>query len=127
VVHHLEGHNLRFDLRQVILDYLYPDARQLKLPGRPATDPATLRRFVGRYRASIYCHSCKGGGPDVPEFKVTANRDGSISVWGERWFEVRPLYFASADGRRHLGFAENQAGRIIALTAGSWRVLERVD
>jgi hypothetical protein len=39
---------------------------------------------------------------------------------------VSPLYFVRADGRARLGFAADSAGRIIALTRGSWRVLERI-
>ena len=127
VVHHLEGKNLRFDLRQLILDRIFPAVSQPKPPGPPSNDADRLRRFAGQYRASIYCHTCRGGGPNVQEFEVTANQDGTISVWGERWTELGPLYFVSLDGRKHLGFAEDQAGRIIALTAGSWRVLERMD
>jgi hypothetical protein len=33
----------------------------------------------------------------------------------------------SADGLGRLGFAEDKNRRVFALTAGSWRVLERVD
>jgi CubicO group peptidase (beta-lactamase class C family) len=127
VVHHLEGRNLRFDLRQVILDRYFPDARTKEAPVPRAENAARLRRFAGKYRPSIFCHSCPGDGPSVPDFEVTANRDGTISVWGDRWVEVSPLYFVSADGRKRLGFAENRVGRIFALTAGSWRVLERVN
>ena len=86
-----------------------------------------MRRFAGTYRASIFCHSCPGGGPNVQDFEVAANDDGTIKVWDQRWVEVSPLYFVSSDGRGRIGFAEDKAGRIFALTAGSWRVLERVD
>jgi hypothetical protein len=40
---------------------------------------------------------------------------------------VSPLYFVSADGQKHLGFAQDRTGHIVGLSAGSWRVLERVD
>lgn len=33
----------------------------------------------------------------------------------------------SADGRARIGFAEDKAGRVTALSAGSWKVLERTD
>jgi hypothetical protein len=55
------------------------------------------------------------------------NQDGTISVWDQRWVEVSPLYFVSADGQKHLGFAQDRTGHIVGLSAGSWRVLERVD
>jgi CubicO group peptidase (beta-lactamase class C family) len=127
VVHHLEGRSLRFDLRQLILDSYFPGS---PLPKPPQSRPAAARRlgrFAGKYRASIYCHSCEGGGPEVQDFQVTANQDGTITAWQERWVEVSPLYFVSADGRKHLGFVEDGAGRIQGLTRGSWRVLERID
>jgi CubicO group peptidase (beta-lactamase class C family) len=126
VVHHLEGGNLRFDIRRLILDRYFPETRRLQLPIAQDTNPGRLRRFAGKYRPGIHCHSCSGEGPDLPVFEVTVNGDGSISVWDERWFEVSPRYFVSANGRSRLGFAEDKRGKIFALTAGSWRVLERV-
>ena len=57
---------------------------------------------------------------------MTANEDGSISLWDERWIETSPRYFVSADGRSRIGFAEDSSRRIFAVTAGSWRVIERV-
>jgi hypothetical protein len=127
VVHHLEGRNLRFDLRQVILDRYFPAPSPAKLPHPDASARPRLRRFAGKYRASIYCHSCKDAGPNVQDFEITAEPDGTISLWGTRWIEAGPLYFVSADGRRHIGFAEDSAGRILGVTGGSWRVLERVE
>ncbi|MEX2151322.1 MAG: hypothetical protein WD793_14010 [Steroidobacteraceae bacterium] len=34
---------------------------------------------------------------------------------------------AGTDGTSRIGFAGNAAGRIIALSGGSWKVLERID
>jgi CubicO group peptidase (beta-lactamase class C family) len=68
VVHHLEGGNLRFDIRKLILDTYFPGT---PAPRPPEPQPAAaggLRRFAGTYRASIYCHSCEGGGPGVQDF-----------------------------------------------------------
>jgi CubicO group peptidase (beta-lactamase class C family) len=127
VVHHLEGRNLRFDLRQRVLDRYFPPSRPPEIPFPDSSAAPRLRRFAGRYRASISCHTCKGGGPNVQDFEVTVNRDGTISVWDQRWVEVSPLYFVSADGQKHLGFAQDRTGHIVGLSAGSWRVLERVD
>jgi len=62
----------------------------------------------------------------VQDFEVRANDDGTISEWDARWVEVSPLYFVRADGRGRIGFAADSTGRIVALTAGSWRVVERV-
>jgi hypothetical protein len=65
-------------------------------------------------------------GPNVQDFEIIAQPDGTISLWGDRWIEAGPLYFVSADGRKHIGFTEDSTGRIVAVTGGSWRVLERL-
>ena len=126
VVHHLEGSNLRFDIRQAILDRYFPRSRAPGIPRPDSSAAPGLRRLAGTYRASAYCHTCSDGGPNVQDFGVTANGDGTISVWDQRWIQSGPLYFVSADGIKHLGFAEDSSGRILGLTAGSWRVLERI-
>ncbi|MGH8129876.1 MAG: hypothetical protein ACRES3_03365, partial [Steroidobacteraceae bacterium] len=127
IVHHLESNNLRFDVRQAILDRYFPDSREVQVP---VPDPKTadrLRRFAGKYRGNIFCHTCPDGGPNVQDFEVEANDDGTITVWSDRWVEVSPLYFVGVDGRSRIGFAEDKSGRVIALSAGSWKVLERID
>jgi CubicO group peptidase (beta-lactamase class C family) len=127
LVNHLEGNDLRFDLRQAILDRFFPDSRPVRAPS-PNREPAErLRRFAGRYRANNFCHSCPGGGGNVQDFEVAANGDGTITVWDQRWVEVSPLYFVGVDGRGRIGFAQDTTGRIIALSAGSWRVVERIE
>jgi CubicO group peptidase (beta-lactamase class C family) len=127
IVHHLESNDLRFRVRQAILDRYFPDSRALKVPIPDPKSAAGLRWFAGKYRGNIFCHTCPGGGPNVQEFEVEANDDGTISIWGSRWVEVSPLYFVSTDGKSCIGFAEDDAGRIVALSAGSWKVLERID
>jgi CubicO group peptidase (beta-lactamase class C family) len=126
VAHHLESTNLRFDVKQAVLDQLFPDHSVAQAPVARPQDAERLRRFAGAYRANTFCHSCPDGGPNVQDFEVRANDDGTIAVWDQSWVPVDSLYFASLDGRRHIGFAEDSSGRIIALTAGSWKVLERI-
>ncbi len=126
VAHHIEGANLRYTVERTILDHYIPDRRTTEIPKPRKENAAKLRRFAGAYRANIFCHSCPGGGPNVQDFEVQANKDGTITVWDQNWFPVEPLYFASEDGRRHIGFKEDTDGQIVALTKGSWRVLERI-
>jgi len=82
---------------------------------------------AGTYRANIWCHSCPFDPDRVQDFRVTANDDGSITVWDEKWIEVAPLFFRSArDATRRIGFHEDAQGNVTALTSGSWMVLERL-
>ncbi|HEV7504027.1 MAG TPA: serine hydrolase domain-containing protein [Thermoanaerobaculia bacterium] len=126
IASHLEGADLRFKVREKILDHYFPDTRPVKVPVARPEEAESLRRFAGVYRANAFCHSCADGGPNVQDFQVTANDDGTITVWDTRWVQVEPLFFRSPDGLRRIGFKEDASGRIIGLTAGSWRVLERI-
>jgi hypothetical protein len=126
VVHHLESRNLRFDVRRAILDRYFPDQRQLEVPTPQPRNAERLTRFAGTYRANNFCHSCPDGGPNVQDFEVEVNDDGTITLWDTRWVEVSPLYFVSLDGRRRIGFAEDESGEIVAVTSGAWRVIERI-
>jgi CubicO group peptidase (beta-lactamase class C family) len=126
VAGHLEGSDLRYKVRERILDHYFADTRPVQIPVARAEEAESLRRFAGVYRAHSFCHSCKDGGPNVQDFEVSANADGTITIWDQRWVQVEPLYFKSLDGTRRIGFKEDANGRIIGLTAGSWRVLERM-
>ena len=126
IVNHLEGSNLRFNLRKAILDRYFPDRRSLTVPTPDPNASGRLARFAGTYRASAWCHTCPAGEGFVQDFEVTVDHDGALSIWDSRWVEVSPLYFVRADGKSRLGFAEDRTGRVFGLTRGSWRVLERV-
>ena len=126
IAHHIEGTNLRFTVERAILDHYFPDRRPLEIPKPRKEDAERLRRFAGKYRANNFCHSCPNGDRNVQDFQVKANEDGTISLWDQAWVPVEPLYFVSSDGRRHIGFKEDAKGQIVALSAGSWKVLERI-
>lgn len=125
VVHHREGANLRFDLKRRLLDRYFPDRRPVRTPVPRFQSTPQLRRFAGTYRASTFCHSCNEPG-NVQDFEVTVNNDGTITVWGQKWVEVSPLYFVGVDGRGRIGFKQDSRGRIVAMSGGSWRVVERI-
>lgn len=123
VVAHREGADLRSPLRKAILDRWFPGPP----PVRPVPKPdAQLQRYVGTYRANIWCHTCPFDPNRVTDVRVTANADGTLQLWDGKWIEVEPRFFRSAEGTRRIGFAEDAQGRITALTAGSWMVMERL-
>ena len=121
IVHHGEGSSLRFAVRQMLLDQLFPQ--------RPVP-PSTLRGvnlapYAGSYRASFQCHTCADR-PPVPEFDVTVD-EGALQLWGERWVPIGEDLFAREDGRARLAFIRDDRGQVAALTGGSWRVGERIE
>ena len=125
VAHHREGSELRYKVRRALLDRYFP-APPPTVPHPDSAAASRVRRFAGRYRPIIFCHSCSDSGRTPPDVVVTANADGTISLFDARWVETSPRYFRSLDGTRRIGFAEDEGGRIIAASAGSWQVLERV-
>ena len=126
IAHHLEGGNLRFKLKQKLLDRYFPDRRALKAPA-PSPDPqGKLKKFEGLYRGNLFCHSCKNP-LEVAEVEVKSNQDGTITVWDDRWVQTSPLLFVRMDGKRKIGFQEDsKTGRILQMSAGSWKVMEKI-
>jgi CubicO group peptidase (beta-lactamase class C family) len=123
-IQHLEGNNLRFEIKKSILDRLYPDHRQFTKPV-PIPDP-NLSRFAGTYRANIYCHTCANP-RNLQEFDVKVNSDSTLSLWNTRWVQTKPLLFTSEDGKSKLGFKEDENGKVICASGGSWRVIEKIN
>ena len=130
-VAHREGVDIRSAVREAILDRWFPisesGGQRPQLSDRvPERRPSAAARLEGTYRANIWCHTCPFDPSRVQDVRVRANADGSLDVWGERWIEVEPLFFRSPDGKRRIGFHQDEKGRITALTAGSWMVMERL-
>jgi CubicO group peptidase (beta-lactamase class C family) len=121
VVHHGEGSSLRYQVRDALLDRFFPVASASQ-PSMARVDPTP---YAGTYRASWFCHTCDDP-PPVPEFEVSVNDDGTLSLWGNRWVPIDRDLFRREDGRGKLAFRRDESGRIVALSGGSWRVGERV-
>jgi CubicO group peptidase (beta-lactamase class C family) len=123
IVHHGEGGDLRYKVREALLTALRPPRPRAV----PAPDPARrqeLLAYAGRYLVSTACRSCPG---DADVFTLTVTEDGALSLWGRRWLPLGGDLFVRQDGRRLLGFARDEAGRIVSVTGGSWRVADRLE
>jgi CubicO group peptidase (beta-lactamase class C family) len=124
IVSHGEGSDLRFRVRQALIDRLFPARRRTRVPAPRAANAAALREYAGRYISSLSCHSCAGADDDA--FTVEARPDGTLALWGQIWIPLRRDLFIRADGQRLLGFARDAQGRPATVSAGSWRVADRV-
>jgi CubicO group peptidase (beta-lactamase class C family) len=91
-----------------------------------------VKRFAGKYRPVIYCHSCPANSdayqPELSE--VVTNADGTLLFHEEQWRQIEPPLFKATSGPRAgtalLGFRENSEGKIIFMFQESYRVYERV-
>ncbi len=109
IVHHGEGGDLRFRVKQVLLDALHP-APPPQAPAPDSTDAPRLAEYAGRYLSSLACRSC----PEAAEnaFTLEVDPEGSLRLWGQRWLPLRRDLFIRDDGRRLLGFGRDAAGRV---------------
>jgi CubicO group peptidase (beta-lactamase class C family) len=91
-----------------------------------------LRRFAGRYRPDLWCHSCRGERGFVPSAsEVRVLNDSTLSFWGGEWAQVEPLLFRVMNGQvdwgeMYVAFQADSAGRILRMVNGP-NVNERVD
>ena len=123
IVNHGEGSDLRFKVRDALIDALYPDAHPAKAPAPDPAQAGRLAEYGGRYLSSLACRSCP---EQRPVFDVEVNPEGTLSLWGQTWLPVGKDLFIRDDGKRLLGFARDDRGRIISVTGGSWRVADRI-
>jgi CubicO group peptidase (beta-lactamase class C family) len=123
VASHREGAQLRSKLKDALLDRFFPPAAGTAAARR--ISGVELSRFVGGYRWNIFCRTCRN--PWLPGIaRVAANGDSTLTFIDETWVPVEPLLFQSRDGRRTLGFASDSVGRILQVTLGGTKVMERV-
>lgn len=122
IVSHGEGGNLRYRVKQALMDGLFPGP-PLHVPVPRAGNAAALREYAGRYLSSLACHTC----PDPDDvFTIEVRADGTLSLWGQSWVPLRRDLFVRADGRSLLGFARDSRGRPAIVSGGSWRVADRL-
>ena len=104
-----------------------PEVPQTK---NPSAD--SLKKFAGKYRSIIYCHTCPASsGAYVPKpFEVKVTDDGMLSFLGGRWKQIGPMLFVLADGERVgqvlFGFKENAKGEITFMFYDNYHVNESV-
>lgn len=128
----IENSGFPVNVRDAIVDHEFPPKPQAAPPVL-ATTKAAVARFAGSYRNDTFCHSCpaltRGFLPQAT--KVTANDDGTITLWGAKWAQVEPLVFRLTGGRldngeKVIAFREDSAGRITHFFNGTWSH-ERID
>jgi CubicO group peptidase (beta-lactamase class C family) len=123
IVNHGESSDLRFRVKQALLDALHP-AKPASVPAADPKNAPALAEYAGRYISSITCRTCPLSDEQV--FVVKAQPNGTLSLWGQTWVPVRRDLFVRDDGKRLLGFARDEKSKIVSVTGGSWRVADRL-
>jgi CubicO group peptidase (beta-lactamase class C family) len=128
------GFGLAEAVKTALLNRLFPVSAKPEMTKRMTNQSgARLKRFAGKYRPNIYCHSCPASsGAYLPEpVELTVNQDGTLSFQNEKWQQVEPLLFESASGPRAgqalLAFRQNSKGEITNAFQDTYRVYEKVS
>jgi len=123
IVNHGESSDLRYRVKQALLDALYP-AGPVQVPAADPQKAPALGEYAGRYISSIACRTCPLDDDQV--FVVKMQPNGTLSLWGQTWVPLRGDLFVRDDGKRLLGFSRDAQHRIVSVTGGSWRVADRL-
>lgn len=125
---HVEGAQLRYKVRQSLLDRFFADREQGASRTVAASQRMTgvdLAEFAGDYRWNIFCRTCEK--PWLPGIiQIKADGDSALTVGNERYVPVAPLLFQTPDGGKRMGFARDSTGSIWQLTFGGAGVVERI-
>jgi hypothetical protein len=124
IVNHVEGSQLRSNLKWAILDRFYtrPGYRP-RVPS--ATRTANASAYTGWWGWNAYCHTCPGGRV-FTSFEAKPDSTGALEFAGRRWIEVAPRFFLRADGTDSLAFVPDSTGRVTHLAWGGFGVFERL-
>jgi CubicO group peptidase (beta-lactamase class C family) len=119
-------------VKKAWLNRYFPPKSKTETPKTENLSPDKLKKFAGRYRPIIYCHSCPPNTTYVPEpFEVKVTDDGMLSFAGTRWKQIEPMLFVAADGERAgqilLGFNENKKGEIAYMFQETYLVSEKIS
>ena len=124
IVNHGEGSDLRFKVKDALLDRLYPAKSRRSCRRRgPRMRRASRNTRANTCRASPVAAARGRPNRYSKSMRIRTERCRSGASAG---FPRRPDLFIRDDGRRHLGFARDAAGRLTAVSAGSWRVADRI-
>ena len=128
VVNQLEGSRLRDDLKWLLLERLFPEARDRRpVPSAlPAAREVKPERFAGTYIPLTSCFSCQPVRAGSA-MTVTANADGTLGFAGGKWIAVDSLRFVRSNGTGYIVFRADSAGTIQELFAGAYWGWQKVQ
>ena len=125
------GFGLAGAVKNAFLNRYFPAQRKTDFLRTKNPSPESLKKFAGKYKSIIHCHTCAPNTAYVPQpFEVKVTDDGMLSFLGGRWKQLEPMLFVLADGERagqvFFGFKENAKGEIAYLFQEAYMVSEKV-
>lgn len=123
VVHHHENTNLRDKVVSQVLEYFGTKNLTSTNPERIHND---VFEFAGTYKWMSNCNTCPNNN-EQKTYEITSNDDNTVSGFGRKFYQVEPLLFKSYDGKRIMGFLQNESGAIKYMSLGNVNAFEKVE
>lgn len=123
VVHHHENTNLRNKVISQVLEHFGTETISNPNPKRMNND---VSKFTGNYKWMSNCYTCSKSEQQTT-YELTANDDNTLSGFGRKFYQVEPFLFKSYDGKRIMGFKENENGKIKYMSLGNVNAFEKVE
>jgi hypothetical protein len=127
------GFGIAEAVKKAFFNHYFPAQTKPQVPQTKNPSPDSLKKFAGKYRSIIYCHTClPNSGAYVPtSFEVKVTDDGMLSFLGGRWKQIEPMLFILADSERAgqvlFGFKENSKGEIAFMFYDAFNVFEKLS
>lgn len=119
------------EVNDAFLERYFPTKIKPQVPTTKNPTPDALKKFAGKYRSIIYCHSCPPNTSYVTNpLEVKVTDEGMLLVFGGHWKQIEPMLFVRADGRLagrfFLGFKENSKGEMAYMFQNVFLVYEKI-
>ena len=123
IVNHHEGSDLRNKVNDAIMKYF---GNENKESSKFEGEHNDLKVFEGEYRWMTYCHTCSE--TRIPQSRsITSNEDNTLSGFGRKFYQIKPLLFKSFDGQRTMGFIKDEHGKIKYMSLGNINTFEKIN
>ncbi|UII76242.1 beta-lactamase family protein [Flagellimonas sp. HMM57] len=123
VVHHHENTNLRAKVVSQVLEHFGTND---VINTNPERMHSYVSDFAGTYKWMSNCYTCPDS-DQQPTYEITANDDNTLSGFGRKFYQVEPLLFKSYDGKRIMGFLQNENGKIKYMSLGNVNAFEKME
>lgn len=123
IISHHEGGSLRMRVNDAMMAYFGTNPEEITSHEAKGED---LNKFAGEYQWMTFCHTCENG--YQPQGRsITVNADNTLSGFGRRFYQLKPLLFKSFDGQRTMGFIEDEKGKIKYMSLGNINTFEKIE
>ncbi|PQJ78600.1 serine hydrolase domain-containing protein [Polaribacter porphyrae] len=123
IVHHHESTSLRKKVMELVLEYF---GKKNIIQPNPKRIYKDVSKFAGSYKWMSECYTCSNN-KKVKKYQLVKSNNNTLSGFGRKFYQVKPLVFKSFDGKRIMGFLANKKGEIKYMSLGNVNSFEKIE